>query len=109
MCDPERHFALTVPQRATQCPALLYAIYAASARHLSGLAEDQIRNQPEHLGRRLQHIHADTAVEYHTTCIEHLVALSDHPHAAFDENLLAASVVLRLHEELDGMDISLLS
>lgn len=50
----------------------------------------------------MPNIRADSAVEYHTRCIEQLVALSDHPHAAFDENLLAASVILRLYEELDG-------
>lgn len=54
----------------------------------------------------MPNIRADSAVEYHTRCIEQLVALSNHPHAAFDENLLAASVILRLYEELDGIEIS---
>lgn len=103
MCDPERHFTMIVPQRANHCPALLYAIYATSARHISRLKQD--RTESYYLGRRIPNIRADSAVEYHTRCIEHLVALFDHPHAAFDENLLAASVILRLYEELDGIVI----
>jgi hypothetical protein len=103
LCDPGRHFALIVPQRASRCPALLNAIYSASARHLSCLDKDQKDHGVEYLLRQLPVIHADTAVEYHTRCIEYLVAHSDLPDAVFDENLLAASLVLRLYEELDGM------
>ena len=95
---------MTLPPRASQCPALLNAIYTASARHLCRL--DKYRNklnQIEYLGKQLPGLHFETAVEYHSRCIEHLIALSDDPAAIFDENLLAASVILRFYEEVDGM------
>lgn len=44
----------------------------------------------------------DTAVEYHSRCIEHLVSVSDDPEAIFDENLLIASIILRFYEEVDA-------
>ena len=93
---------MIVPQRAGQCPALLNAIYAASARHISRLDQFQKDNEVGYLGKRIPDIHPDTAVEYHNICIKHLVALTDHFQAIFDENLLAASVILRLYEEIDG-------
>jgi hypothetical protein len=94
---------LIVPQRAGQCPALLNAIYAASARHLSRLDQYQKDHEVDYLRKRIPDIHPDTAIEYHNICIKYLVALTDHFPAVFDENLLAASVILRLYEELDGM------
>jgi hypothetical protein len=94
-----------VPTRASHCPALLNAIFAASARHLSRLDKYQKDHEVGYLGKYLPDIHPDTAIEYHNICIKHLVALTDHFQAVFDENLLAASVILRLYEELDGMTI----
>jgi hypothetical protein len=37
VCDPERHFALTIPRCARSCPPLLNAIFTAAARYLSRL------------------------------------------------------------------------
>lgn len=121
LCDPERHFALVVPQRASQCPTLLSAIYTASARHLCRLAQYRKDGVVEYLGKRLPDLRIETAVrdsqyvdksmkkgnshvqvEYHSECINHLVALSNDPEAVYDENLLAASVILRFYEEVDG-------
>ncbi|KAJ6050955.1 uncharacterized protein N7446_005583 [Penicillium canescens] len=39
-CDLARHFALVAPYRAPSCPALLYAIFSVSARHLTGDATE---------------------------------------------------------------------
>lgn len=103
LCDPERHFALIVPQRARHCPALLNAIYTASARHLCRL--DQYKKDDgsvEYLEKCLADLQIETAVEYHSLCIEHLVSVSDDPEAVFDENLLVASIILRFYEEVDG-------
>lgn len=58
-----------------------------------------------YLCKRIPDIHPDTAIEYYNICIKHLVALTNHFQAVFDENLLATSVILRLYEELDGMTI----
>ena len=76
LCDPERHFALIVPQRARQCPALLNAIYTASARHLCRLDQYKKENAVEYLEKRLNDLHIETAVEYHSRCIEHLGSYS---------------------------------
>jgi hypothetical protein len=102
LCDPDRHFALVVPQRARHCPALLNAIYTASARHLCRLDQYKKENAVEYLEKRLADLQIETAVEYHSRCIEHLVSVSDDPEAVFDENLLVASIILRFYEEVDG-------
>ena len=44
----------------------------------------------------------ETAVEYHSRCIECLVSLSNNEEAVYDENLLATSIILRFYEEVDG-------
>lgn len=62
----------------------------------------KIENEVEYLQKRLKHLHIDTAVEYHSRCIEHLVAASDDPESVYDENLLVASIILRFYEEVDG-------
>ncbi|KAK0124790.1 hypothetical protein ONS96_008671 [Cadophora gregata f. sp. sojae] len=102
LCDMERHFALVVPQRARDCPALLNAIYTASARHLCRIDQYKKQNSVEYLQKCLADLHIDTAVEYHSRCIQHLVSVSDDPDAVYDENLLAASIILRFYEELDA-------
>ena len=56
----------------------------------------------EYLGKRLADLHIETAVEYHSRCIEHLVSVSGDPEAGFDENLLVASIILRFYEEVDA-------
>jgi hypothetical protein len=94
-----------VPQRANNCPALLYAIYTASARHLCRLAKFRKEDEVEYLGKRLPDLCIETAVEYHSRCIEHLVSLSDNREALFDEDFLAASVILRFYEEVDGSSL----
>ncbi|KAH7417794.1 hypothetical protein BKA64DRAFT_612527 [Cadophora sp. MPI-SDFR-AT-0126] len=102
LCDMERHFALIVPQRARDCPALLNAIYTASARHLCRIDQYKKQDSVEYLEKCLADLHIDTAVEYHSRCIQHLVSVSDDPDAVYDENLLAASIILRFYEELDA-------
>jgi hypothetical protein len=56
----------------------------------------------EYQGKQLPDLQIETAVEYHSLCIEHLVSVSDDPEALFDENLLVASIILRFYEEVDG-------
>ncbi|PQE27117.1 arca protein [Rutstroemia sp. NJR-2017a WRK4] len=102
LCDPERHFALAVPHRAKHCPALLNAIYTASARHLCRLGQYRKNGCVEYQGKRLPNLQMETAVMYHSKCIEHLVSVSDDLEAVYDENLLVASVILRFYEEVDA-------
>lgn len=85
LCDLKRHFALVVPHRAASCPPLLNAIFAASARHLSRVAGAE----------------AWIADNYHSECLTSLIPLLNDSAALKDENLLAAMIILRQHEEFE--------
>jgi hypothetical protein len=85
LCDLKRHFALVVPHRAASCPPLLNAIFAASARHLSRVAGAD----------------AWVADNYHSECLKSLIPLLNDSAALTDENLLAAMIILRYHEEIE--------
>ncbi|SPO03269.1 uncharacterized protein DNG_05951 [Cephalotrichum gorgonifer] len=95
-CDPENTFATSVSQRALSSPPLLYAILATSARHL-GVTTG---------GRHNDGYLAD---QYHRECLALLIPILDDSTAAFDESLFAATVILRLYEEISvpfaGQDI----
>jgi hypothetical protein len=80
---------------------LLNAIYTASARHLCRLDQYRTENSISYLEKKLN-LQIETAVEYHSRCIEHLVSVSDDPEAVLDENLLVASIILRFYEEVDA-------
>ena len=77
------------------------AIFTASARHISRLQTFKKDGEIVYLDQRLNNLKIESAVEYHSDCIKHL-ALSDDVEAASDENLIAASVILRFYEEIDG-------
>ncbi|KAJ9649400.1 hypothetical protein H2199_000175 [Coniosporium tulheliwenetii] len=85
LCDQDRHFALVVPQRAAICPTLLNAIFAASARHLS----------------RISDFDPFVSDRYHQECLKHLIPELSDTAAIMDENLLAATVILRFLEEVE--------
>lgn len=86
LCDRDRHFTLVVPQRASQCPILLNAVFAAAARHLAGISDfDPIISN-----------------RYNQECLKHLIPKLSDAEAITDENLLAATVILRHLEELEG-------
>ncbi|KAL4889687.1 hypothetical protein BDV59DRAFT_195499 [Aspergillus ambiguus] len=103
LCDPERHFAVVVPQRARSCPPLLNAILSASARYFSTLPRNK---QLDYTVKYGLHdglaVSEETHLRYHSRCISHLRSLSKEPDAIMDENLLAAFVILRFYEELDS-------
>lgn len=85
LCDPDRHFQLVVPQRAAVCPPLMNAILAVSARHWSRVGEYD----------------PYVAERYHSECLKYLIPMLDETAALMDENLLAATVILRFLEEID--------
>ncbi|PWY94368.1 hypothetical protein BO94DRAFT_554147 [Aspergillus sclerotioniger CBS 115572] len=70
-CDAGKHFALLIPDRAAHCPALLHAVYSASARHLSRCQSTGSR-PVAFAGRRLPDLGDTTALDYQTLCISHL-------------------------------------
>jgi hypothetical protein len=87
LCDPDRHFDLVMPQRPAVCPTLLNAIFVAFARHLS----------------RVSDFDPYVADQYYQECLNHLIPMLSDNAAITDENLLAATVMLRFLEEVEGM------
>ncbi|CAJ2502961.1 Uu.00g103550.m01.CDS01 [Anthostomella pinea] len=86
LCDPLRHFELVVPERASMCHTLLNAVFALAARHLSHTTDfDPLASN-----------------RYHDECLNHLIPMLNHASAVSDENLFAATVILRMLEEMDG-------
>ncbi|KAI1120606.1 hypothetical protein F5Y10DRAFT_258052 [Nemania abortiva] len=86
LCDHERHFATVIPQRATTCPPLLSAVLAASAKHSS----------------RIGLIDSLLADKYYQESLTAIIPLLFSNAVVRDDNLLAAIVVLRFVEEVDG-------
>ncbi|OHF03054.1 hypothetical protein CORC01_01812 [Colletotrichum orchidophilum] len=85
LCDPARHFEVEVPQRSGSCPILLNAIFALASRHLSlTSAYDSLASN-----------------RYHEQCLNYLIPLLDHAGTVSDENLFAATIILRVLEEID--------
>ncbi|KAJ2981596.1 hypothetical protein NUW58_g6651 [Xylaria curta] len=85
-CDPLQHFELIVPERASTCHTLLNAILAIAARHLSHTTDfDPLASN-----------------RYHDECLKSLIPMMNHSSAVADENLFAATIILRMLEEMDG-------
>ncbi|KAI2640203.1 hypothetical protein GGS21DRAFT_537906 [Xylaria nigripes] len=85
-CDPLRHFELIVPERAGTRHTLLNAIFAVAARHLSHTTDfDPLASN-----------------RYHDECLKYLIPMMNHSSAIADENLFAATIILRMLEEMDG-------
>lgn len=85
LCDPLRHFELVVPERAGACHTLLNAIFAIAARHLSHTTDfDPLASN-----------------RYHDECLKYLIPMLNHASAVSDENLFAATIILRMLEEMD--------
>ncbi|KAJ5989767.1 hypothetical protein N7499_010300 [Penicillium canescens] len=83
--DRQQHFAVHIPYRARRCETLFNAILAMSARHLN----------------RTTSFDPFASDHYYQACLEKLIpALDDHG-VTMDDDLLAATVILRLLEEFD--------
>lgn len=86
MCDPNRHFELVVPERAAESHTLMNAIFAIAARHLSHTTDfDPLASN-----------------RYHDECLRYLIPMLNHASTVSDENLFAATIILRMLEEMDG-------
>lgn len=102
VCDPVRHFASIVPARAFHSPTLLNAIYTASARHLATLQRGQTTQDSLQLqGAVIPRISTETAVRFQNECIHNLLRCSVDSQDVMNEDLLAASIILRTDEEMD--------
>ncbi|KAK8079065.1 hypothetical protein PG994_002872 [Apiospora phragmitis] len=87
-CDPLRNFELVVPQRVGTYPILLKATFAIAARHLSRTSSyDPLASN-----------------RYHNECLTQLIPMIDDAAGGLsDENLFAATIILRMLEEMDGL------
>ena len=81
-----QHFQVEVPKRAGTCPILLNAIFALSARHLS------------HTGN----YDSLASNRYHQECLKYLIPMLDNNATVGDETLFAATIILRVLEEIDS-------
>lgn len=86
LCEPYRFFRYEVPQRARTNKTLANAILAISARMM-------------HWKTGYNPYVAD---RYYQLCLETLIPSLSDVEAVMDETLLAATVVLRMLEEMDG-------
>jgi len=87
LCDLYHRFKLVTPERATLSLVLLNAILVASAKHLS----------------RIVSLDPMVAVKYHQKTIQYLIPAFHNISLPVNENLFAATVILRYLEELQGM------
>ncbi|RAH63576.1 hypothetical protein BO85DRAFT_444808, partial [Aspergillus piperis CBS 112811] len=60
------------------------------------------RGQSKYDGRVIANLTSETAIHYHNHCIEHLISLPESLPEIEKENLLAAAIILRFYEEVDG-------
>ncbi|KAJ5363714.1 uncharacterized protein N7496_009427 [Penicillium cataractarum] len=83
--DHQRHFAVHIPYRARYCDTLFNAIMALSARQLSCTTSYD----------------AFVSAQYYQACLETLIPALNDQEVTMDDDLLAATVILRLLEEFD--------
>ena len=87
MCDKKCHFGREVPKRAAHYPVLANAIFALSSRHLNVLTGSDDSASPHYVSK----------------CLQILINNLEDPLGHWDENFLAAVIILRSHEEMSGM------
>ncbi|KAI9683250.1 MAG: hypothetical protein M1822_006115 [Bathelium mastoideum] len=103
LCDSERHFSQVVPLRARCSETLINAIYTISARHLVRMQKYQGVGGVIHWdGEAMSDVTSETALHFHNKCIKQLLESSKNPDQIYNEDLLAASIILRTDEETDA-------
>jgi hypothetical protein len=86
LCDPKQHFQTEVPQRAGTCQILLNAVFALASRHLS----------------RIGSYDSFASNRYHQKCLTYLIPMLNDTATVSDESLFAATIILRVLEEMDS-------
>ncbi|KAJ5638978.1 uncharacterized protein N7484_006840 [Penicillium longicatenatum] len=99
-CDDRRHFQLEVPRRA-YCPTLKNAIFAVAARHLGRLPKYKTSRGIVYCGQSLPDLKKSSALEYMLKCIPDLIQFPEIQDPLDQENIMAATVILRQYEEME--------
>ncbi|KIW25177.1 uncharacterized protein PV07_10837 [Cladophialophora immunda] len=94
--DPYGYFQVVVPERAFESEVLLNAIFAIAALHLN--------RSPRKESVEGSSLPVDTVLAevYHTRCVGMLISLITDENLATTEDVLAAAVILRKFEEMNG-------
>ncbi|KGO41847.1 hypothetical protein PEX1_083880 [Penicillium expansum] len=100
-CDERRHFQLVVPRRAKHCLALRNAVFAVSSRHLCRLPQYTTSRGSVYHGQALPGLTKSTSVEYMLKCIPELIQFPEIQDPTHQENIMAATVILRQYEEME--------
>ncbi|KAL5356972.1 hypothetical protein BJX96DRAFT_172102 [Aspergillus floccosus] len=100
-CDELKHFQRVVPQRARYSSVLRNAIFAVSARHLVRLPQYKTPQGIVYHGQLITDLNNTTAVEYMLNCIPDLTRFPDINNPADQEDIMAATVILRQYEEME--------
>ncbi|KAK2602854.1 hypothetical protein N8I77_009359 [Diaporthe amygdali] len=86
VCDPNQSFETVVPPRAGTCKILMNAILALAAKHL----------------HNTESYDPYASDRYHQVCLNTLIPILNHEHHTMsDENLFAATIILRMWEEME--------
>ncbi|KAJ5156841.1 hypothetical protein N7492_009644 [Penicillium capsulatum] len=100
-CDDRRHFQLVVPRRAQHCPSLRNALFAVAARRMCRLPKYKTPQGILYHGQLLPDLKESSALEYMLRCIPDLVQFPDIQDPIHQENIMAATVILRQYEEME--------
>ncbi len=94
-CDPHQSFELIVPRRARTCEVLFNAVLAFAARHKANTT-----GIPTSDSKIMSY--EDIAIECQKKCLFVLMAMIKDEQELTDENSFAATVILRVVEEMEG-------
>lgn len=100
-CDDRRHFKQVVPCRARHCPTLRYAIFAVSSRHFCRPPQYKTKHGVLYQGQFLPDLNSSSTVEYLLKCIPGLAEFPNIKDPTHQENIMAATVILRQYEVMD--------
>ncbi|KXG46236.1 uncharacterized protein PGRI_050920 [Penicillium griseofulvum] len=100
-CDERRHFQLVVPRRAKYCAALRNAVFAVSSRHLCRLPQYTTLQGSVYHGQALPGLTKSTSLEYMLKCVPELIQFPEIQDPIHQENIMAATVILRQYEEME--------
>lgn len=99
--DPSRHFTTVVPQRAKRSPPLLNAMFSAAALHLRYAHQNKHPGRPiRYADYELRELNEVSTIKYYLATNAYLRVLCDNEIHTKDEDLLAATVIIRFYEEL---------